>query len=104
MSDNIFGLSPKTLGILGAGLGGILGATSGKGQTSGSQGYTGGIPEYTATRTLVPGAFDSTGRRPGEAGRRYFTDVDFTRGPDNAILGGAELAAMNEAALEQQQA
>ena len=97
-------VSPKTLGILGAGLGGILGATSGKGQTSGTQGYTGGIPEYTATRTLVPGAFDSTGRRPGEAGRRYFTDVDFTRGPDNAILGGAELEAMNQAALEQQQA
>jgi hypothetical protein len=97
-------VSPKTLGILGAGLGGILGATGGKGQTSGTQGYTGGIPDYTATRTLVPGAFDSTGRRPGEAGRRYFTDVDFTRGPDNAILGGAEIAAMNQAALEQQQA
>ena len=103
-SGNIFGLSPQTLGILGAGLGGILGATGGKGQTSGTQGYTGGIPDYTATRTLVPGAFDSTGRRPGEAGRRYFTDVDFTRGPDNAILGGAEIAAMNQAALEQQQA
>ena len=36
-------VSPKTLGILGAGLGGILGATGGKGQTSGTQGYTGGI-------------------------------------------------------------
>ena len=47
-------VSPKTLGILGAGLGGILGATGGKGQTSGTQGYTGGIPDYTATRTLVP--------------------------------------------------
>jgi len=97
-------VSPQTLGLLGAGLGGILGATSGKGQTSGSQGYTGGIPEYTATRTLVPGAFDSTDRRPGQAGRRYFSDVTFTRGPDNAILGGAELEAMNQAALEQQQA
>jgi len=96
-------LSPKTLGLIGAGLGGILGATGGKGQTSGTQGYTGGIPDYTATRELLPNAFDSTDRRPGQAGRRYFTDVDFKRGPDNAVLGGAELAAMNAEALAQQQ-
>lgn len=108
MSDpiKIFGqeVSPQTLGILGAGIGGLFGAAGGSGQTSGSQGYAGGIPEYTASRSLVPDAFDPTGRRPGEAGRRYFTDTTFTRGADNAIMGGAELEAMNQAALEQQQA
>ena len=100
----IFGkeISATTLGLLGAGVGGILGASGSKGQTSGTQGYAGGIPDYTATRSLVPNAFDPTGRRPGEAGRRYFTDVDFTRGADNAILGGAELDALNAANLAQQ--
>jgi len=55
--------------------GSLLGYFGGKGdsQSQGSQGYTGGIPELTAQRSLVPNAFDSTGRRPGEAGRRYFT-------------------------------
>ena len=95
-------VSATTLGLLGAGVGGILGASGSKGQTSGTQGYAGGIPDYTATRSLVPNAFDPTGRRPGEAGRRYFTDVDFTRGADNAILGGAELDALNAANLAQQ--
>jgi len=57
-------------------------------------GYMGGIPDYTYTRNLVPNAFtgyerDNTGvlaldaeeeyipRRPGGAGRRYFTDGVF---------------------------
>lgn len=55
--------------------GSLLGYFGGKGdsQSQGSQGYTGGIPELVAQRSLVPNAFDSTGRRPGEAGRRYFT-------------------------------
>jgi hypothetical protein len=111
-------VSATTLGLLGAGLGGILGASGSKGQTSGTQGYAGGIPDYTATRNLAPNAFASTitdpitqevrARRPGEAGRQYFTDalgqsrVNFTRGADNAILGGAELDALNATNLAQQ--
>ena len=116
----IFGkeISGQTLGLLGAGLGGILGAGGSKGETSGSQGYAGGIPDYTATRNLAPNAFASTmtdpitqevrARRPGEAGRQYFTDtlgqsrVNFTRGADNAILGQAELDALNKANIAQQ--
>jgi hypothetical protein len=111
-------VSATTLGLLGAGLGGILGASGSKGQTSGTQGYAGGIPDYTATRNLAPNAFASTitdpitqevrARRPGEAGRQYFTDalgqsrVNFTRGANSAILGGAELNALNATNLAQQ--
>ena len=58
---------------LAGGIGGLLGFAGGSPQSQGSQGYTGGIPELVAQRSLVPNAFDSTGRRPGEAGRRYFT-------------------------------
>ena len=51
-------------------------------------GYTGGIPNYTATRELAPNAFAQTyttptgeiaPRRPGAAGRRYFTDTTYPR-------------------------
>ena len=58
-------------------------------------GYTGGIPDYTYSRELVPNAFseyerDNAGvlsldvneqyipRRPGGKGRRYFQDTSFT--------------------------
>ena len=42
-------------------------------------GYQGSIPDYTATRTRVPGTFDPD-RRPGSGGQRYFTDVAFSGG------------------------
>jgi hypothetical protein len=102
----LFGLSPQATGLLGTAIGGILGGLSGSGDTQGSQGYAGGIPDLMATRTAVPGAFAMDGRRPGEAGRRYFSDVQYTPVTDAtgapAIMGGAELAAMNQAALDRQ--
>ena len=102
-----FGLSEKQFGLLGAAVGGLFGGLGGSGDTQGSQGYTGGIPALTASREIVPDAFAMEGRRPGEAGRRYFTDVQYTPVTDEAglptIMGGAELAAMNQAALDRQQ-
>ena len=62
----------KAIGGIGGALLGYFGGQGG-GQSQGSQGYAGGIPELTAQRSLVPNAFDSEGRRPGEGGRRYFT-------------------------------
>jgi len=70
-------------------------------------GYTGGIPEYTYKRTLVPNAFTSyerdneglmsldaeeskIARRPGSAGRRYFTDGKFVPVAEGGAEGGAE--------------
>ena len=103
-------------GLLGAAIGGIFGGLSGSGDTQGSQGYTGGIPDLTASRTLVPGVFDSTyttpagelaPRTPGSSGRRYFTDVKYDPVTDAAglptIMGAAEFQAANQAALERQQ-
>ena len=55
-------------------LGGIAGLTgSSDQQTMGSRGYQGGIPAYTASRSLKPNAFSQTDRRPGSLGRNYFT-------------------------------
>ena len=54
------------------------------GKPQGPIGYTGGIPEYTATRSLLDNAFDNTDRRPGSTGRRYFTDTVFTKAPTPA--------------------
>ena len=90
-----------------AGVGGLFGLAGGGGDTQGSQGYTGGIPEYTAQRELVPGVFDPTGRRPGEAGRRYFTDTQYIPKTDAAgiqtVMGGDYLAQLNADALARQQ-
>ena len=54
------------------------------GKPQGPIGYTGGIPKYTATRSLLDNAFDNTDRRPGSTGRRYFTDTVFTKAPTPA--------------------
>ena len=93
---------------LAGGIGGLLGVAGGSGQSQGSQGYTGGIPEYTAQRSLVPNAFDSTGRRPGEAGRSYFTNVQYTSPGMNAagtprVMGQEYLDKLNADALAAQQ-
>jgi hypothetical protein len=76
-------------------------------------GYTGGIPNYTATRELVPNAFASTyttptgevaPRRPGMAGRRYFTDTQFTQDTATPFMGitAEQIAAQNQAAIDEQ--
>ena len=77
-----------TLGLLGAGLGGLFAAKDGGGNTSGSQGYSGGIPDYTYNRRLKDNAFsninpDGSVRRPGSAGRSYF---DYPTGSEYAEL------------------
>ena len=55
-------------------------------------GYTGGIPEYTIERSLLPDAFATTTptgepRRPGSGGRRYFTDTTYT--PTGNVMSAA---------------
>ena len=60
-----------------------IGEFIGAGSRQQPVGYTGGIPEYKAKRSLVPGAFATTTglfepRRPGSGGRRYFTDTTYT--------------------------
>ena len=43
-------------------------------------GYQGGIPSYTAQRTMLPMPQDPN-RRPGSGGRRYFSDVAYEPAP-----------------------
>lgn len=46
-------------------------------------GYQGGIPNYEAVRSRVDRAPEQDpNRRPGEAGRRYFSDVVYAKGSD----------------------
>ena len=55
-------------------------------------GYQGSIPQLTATRAAVPYQRDPN-RRPGSAGRQYFTDVKYT--------APGEAAAAQQQAMEQ---
>ena len=68
-------------------------------------GYTGGIPEYTFSRTPLANAFSQTAgtdpatgmpipRRPGSMGRNYFTTPTFT--PTGKVLGPANAPATPE--------
>jgi hypothetical protein len=42
-------------------------------------GYTGELPRYSAVRDQIE--YDDTDRRPGSAGRRYFTDTIYAKNP-----------------------
>jgi hypothetical protein len=109
----------KDLGVAGA-LYGIINPNDSSGLasffgTGGRQqpvGYTGGIPNYTATRELAPNAFAQTyttptgeiaPRRPGAAGRRYFTDTTFTQDTGTPFMGitAEQIAAQNQAAQDE---
>jgi len=51
-------------------------------------GYQGKIPEYTAVRDRVPMPAPVAGqvpRRPGESGRRYFSDTIFAQTPEDKV-------------------
>jgi hypothetical protein len=58
-------------------------------------GWSAPPPKLDATRMQVP--VDNTNRRPGEAGQRYFTDVQYTPQGDAAALAGAQTAAQTQA-------
>jgi hypothetical protein len=76
-------------------VGEFIGTGSG---ASGPIGYTGGIPEFGINRTLAPNAFSTTlptgePRRPGSAGRRYFTDTTFT--PTGETMAAERISPVN---------
>ena len=106
-----FGKVAGGIGALGKVLAdtGVIGADTYLGKLFGGPqteklGYQGKIPDYTATRTRVPGTYDPE-RRPGSGGQRYFTDVAFSggeRGTQDTSSQAAGLQAMNLANLAQQ--
>lgn len=82
--EDIFGFAKNTLGnpdlqgLLSLG-GGVLANYLGGGSKGNPVGYQGGIPEYTVDRQQLD--YNDPERRPGSAGRRYFTDTTFTEVP-----------------------
>jgi len=59
------------------------------------------IPDYRGIRAVVPGTYDPQ-RRPGSGGQRYFTDVEYVRGPqlDRLVEGAEPYDAAGQAAYE----
>lgn len=55
-------------------------------------GYQGGIPRYNVSRSALPQP--QVDRRPGSAGRRYFTDATFTPRPAPQQLAQGGLASL----------
>jgi hypothetical protein len=61
-------------------------------------GYTVPVPKMTATRSRVPGTYDST-RRSGSGGQRYFTDTAYTKEGVDIPDQTAEIARLQAANL-----
>ena len=66
-----------------------------KGATQ-SGGYNRPVPQETAVRQQVK--YDDTNRRPGSAGRQYFTDTQFVPQGDAAALEAAKAQAATQSA------
>ena len=89
---------PKTGGVNWARIAGVGGGIAGALGLGGNffqreqkpVGYTGGIPQYTAVRDVVPGTYDPT-RRPGSRGQEYFTEVQYAK-PDQVATAKATAA------------
>ena len=67
-------------------------------------GYQGKIPEMQAVRERVPMQQPVEGqapRRPGEAGRRYFSDTQYAERPDTGTQSVAEAQAKAQAQAQQ---
>lgn len=81
--------------------GGLYGMYKGmQGQNQQKVGYQGGIPSYTAVREQIPVAETPAGmqdRRPGSAGRRYFTDIKYVPKSDTEGIAAAQTASTAQA-------
>jgi hypothetical protein len=66
-------------------------------------GYQGSIPKYEAVRKQIDYSRD-TARRPGEAGRQFFTAPQFVKQGDADALAAAQAAATKQATDIQNQA
>jgi hypothetical protein len=79
-------------GALG-GVAGALASASGLTQKKTTGGYSGSIPNYAVSKAAIN--YDDPNRRPGAAGRQYFTNSRFAT--DQAGLNAANTAAVDEA-------
>ena len=65
------------------------------GKSSDTGGYNKPVPKMEAVRERVQ--YDDAGRRPGEQGRKYFTDTQYVAQGDDAAKQAAQAAAATEA-------
>jgi hypothetical protein len=74
----------------------------GTGTGSGPQGWSGQIPQYAAIRERVP--LSDAGRRPGEYGRRYFSDTAYVplKSGESNLGANIENVANTKKLLEEQ--
>jgi hypothetical protein len=90
------------------GIGSLIGAIAGgtgllSGGSQQKTGYQGQIPNLTAVRDQIPyGQVESEGRRPGGAGRRYFTDTVYAKSDPGAGL--PSLAQAQQQVADQREA
>jgi len=87
----------KTLASLG--LGGLFGSMGGSSQQK--SGYQKPVPRYQAIRQQVPQVYDPN-RRPGSAGRQYFTNTRYVPTSDTAGIATALQQAAQQAGAFQQ--
>lgn len=86
------------------GMAGIIGGLMNMGnqQQYNRVGYQGTIPQMTATRSAVPFQYDPN-RRPGSAGRQYFTDVQYTAPTAEAANAAQGIARTQARSIADQQ-
>ena len=90
---------PALNALFGLGIGSLL-QGSGFGDPRIPQvGYQGEIPNYAAVRQRVPMQPDPN-RRPGAAGRRYFSDLIFADAPEKQPMSVADAQAMTQQQAE----
>lgn len=99
LGGKLTGMSGRDIASLAGGLYGLYQST----RPQEKVGYQGGIPKYDAVRSRVDYNAD-TARRPGEAGRQYFTAPQFVKQGDADALAAAKAAANTQAMDAQQQA
>jgi hypothetical protein len=75
------------------GVAGALASASGLTQQKTTGGYAGKIPKYAVSKAAI--SYDDPNRRPGAAGRQYFTNSRYAT--DQAGLNAANTAAADEA-------
>jgi len=93
-SDNKFLQS-----LLGMGIGSLLQGSGLADPKIPPVGYQGGIPNYTAVRQRVPMQPDPN-RRPGAAGRQYFSDTIFADAPERKPISVADAQSMTQQQAE----
>jgi hypothetical protein len=78
---------------------GISGLMGGGGGSQKPTGYQGTVPSLTAVREQLPMPVTDPARRPGSAGRRYFTDTQYVPKANTAGIAAAQNSSPSNTTL-----